>query len=201
MKSIFIILGAIVSCVWLVLAWEINRYAGLDETRPADAAIVLGAGVWRGQPSPVFRERIKQGVSLYEQGVVTHLIFTGGVGNRDTLSEAAVGRQYAIEQGVPAGVILVEGTSTSTIENLQNAQGVAAENRLDTFLLVSTPFHMKRAMQIAADLEMTAYTAPTRTIQWISPLTKGRALIQETVSYTRYMLFTRSEVVGNENES
>ena len=196
MKSILITLGLVIGCGWVALAWEINRYAQLDETRPADAAIVLGAGVWRGQPSPVFRERINQGISLYEQGLVTHLIFTGGVGNRDTQSEAAVGKQYAIEQGVPAEAILIEQTSTSTIENLQNAQQVASENNLQTFLLVSTPFHMKRAVQIATDLEMEAYTAPTRTIQWISPLTKGRSLIQETISYTRYMLFTRSDVVG-----
>ena len=195
MKKFLLILLSLLSIPWAILAWEINRYAQLDEAQPADAAIVLGAGVWRGRPSPVFRERINHGILLYEQGAVSYLIFTGGVGNRDTLSEAAVARQYALDRGVPAEAILVEETSTSTIENLQNAQAVAAEQGLNTFLLTSTPFHMKRAMQIAADLNMHAYTSPTRTIQWISPLTKTRALIQETISYTRYLLFLRADVI------
>ncbi len=194
MKRIILIVGLVFTIPVILQAWEISRFAQLDESRPADAAIVLGAGVWRGRPSPVFRERINHAILLYEQGLVDYLVFTGGIGNRDTESEAAVARDYAIDNGVPAEAILIEESSTSTIENLQNAQTVATENNLNTFLLVSTPFHMKRAILISQDLGMEAYTSPTRTIQWISPLTKGRALLQETISYWRFLFFTRNDI-------
>jgi hypothetical protein len=42
------------------VAFEVYSFSELYEARPADAAIVLGAAVFRDTPSPVFRERINQ---------------------------------------------------------------------------------------------------------------------------------------------
>lgn len=176
------------TAVFGYLAYDINQFAAQDETRTADAAIVLGAGVWRGRPSPIFRERINHAIKLYREGYVNHLIFTGGVGFRDGISEGEVGRLYAIENGVPPEAIFYESTSTSTIENLTNAQQVAQAHGLDSFLIVSTSYHMRRALLIADDLGMEAYNSPTRSIRWISERTKTFALVQETVSYARYLI-------------
>jgi uncharacterized SAM-binding protein YcdF (DUF218 family) len=82
----------------------------------------------------------------------------------------------------------VEITSVNTAENLYNARRVAAEHDLHTFLLVSTPFHMKRAMALADDLEMEAYTSPTRTTRWISDRTKRRAYWREVAGYLAYLV-------------
>lgn len=159
-----------------------------DETRPADAAIVLGAAVWGERPSPVFRERINHGIQLYQSGTVQTLIFTGGVGNRDELAEAEVGRNYAIARGVALVDILIETSSTSTYENLGNAQAVALENGLASFLIVSTPNHMRRALSVATDLNMEAYSSPTRTIRWISRATRTFSYVREVVAYSAYLL-------------
>ena len=159
-----------------------------DETRPADAAIVLGAAVWGERPSPVFRERINHGIQLYHSGTVQTLIFTGGVGNRDELAEAEVGRNYAVARGVNPADILLETNSTSTYENLRNAQAVALDNDLETFLIVSTPNHMRRALSVAADLHMEAYSSPTRTIRWINNATRTFSFVREVVAYSVYLL-------------
>ncbi len=180
----------------LVLAILLGWYAATtvflfslkDETRPADAAIVLGAAVWGERPSPVFRERINHGVLLYQTGLIEKLIFTGGVGNRDELAEAEVGRNYAIAQGVNPADILVETSSTSTYENLHNAQMLAQQNGLETFLVVSTPNHMRRALAVAADLQMEAYSSPTRSIRWISSATRTFSYLREVVAYSVYLL-------------
>lgn len=165
---------------------QVYAYAQRDETRPADAAIVLGAAVFGTRPSPVLRERLNHAIALYEAGTVQYLIFTGGQGDPDEATEADVAAAYALAQGVPLAAILRETTSTNTLENLTNARQIAAANGLETFLIVSTPFHMKRAMAIAADLEMEAYSSPTRSIQWISWRTKLRAFLQEVGSYLFY---------------
>lgn len=159
-----------------------------DETRPADAAIVLGAAVVRDRPSAVFRERINHAIQLYQTGMVNRLIFTGGVGNRDELAEAEVGRNYAIARGVDPADILLEVTSTSTYENLGNAQMVAQQNELETFLIVSTPNHMRRALAIAGDLHMEAYSSPTRSIRWINNVTRTYSYLREVVAYSVYLL-------------
>ncbi|MCA9932223.1 MAG: YdcF family protein [Anaerolineales bacterium] len=170
-------------------AVSVYTFAQKDETRPADAAIVLGAAVFGNRPSPVLRERINHAITLYEQGIVSTIIFTGGVGYRDTLSEARVSANYAIAQGIPTDAILLEDQSTSTRENLINVQSIAADHNLHSFLIVSTPFHMKRALSLADDLNMTAYSSPTRTTRWINRQTKFRSYLREVAAYQLYLLF------------
>ena len=180
----------------LALAVLLGWYAAMtvflfslkDETRPADAAIVLGAAVWGDRPSPVFRERINHAIQLYHDGTVPALIFTGGVGNRDELAEAEVGRNYAIARGVDPADILLETTSTSTYENLRNARLVAQQHRLETFLIVSTPNHMRRALAVADDLHMEAYSSPTRSIRWINSATRTFSYMREAVAFSVYLL-------------
>ncbi|MCB8979450.1 MAG: YdcF family protein [Ardenticatenaceae bacterium] len=176
----------------LLLGWyaatTIFLFSLRDETRPADAAIVLGAAVWGERPSPVFRERINHAIQLYHEGTVPTLIFTGGVGNQDKRAEAEVGRDYAIARGVDPADILLENTSTSTYENLRNAQEVARQNGLETFLIVSTPNHMRRALALADDLHMEAYSSPTRSIRWISNVTRTYSFVREVVAFSVYLL-------------
>ena len=172
----------------LICTIQVLAYAQKDETRPADAAIVLGAAAYGDRPSPIFRERINHAISLYHQGTVHTLIFTGGRNPNDPLSEAEVARNYALAQGVPAHAILIETTSTNTQENLRNAQEVAAAHNLHTFLIVSTPYHQKRALSLAADLGLEAYSSPTRTTRWISWLSRGRNYLREVVAYMGYVV-------------
>jgi uncharacterized SAM-binding protein YcdF (DUF218 family) len=188
LKRSFWILSGGTAVFILAVALEVYRYSQLDEVRPADAAIVLGAAVFRDRPSPVLRERINHAIWLYENGYVETIIFTGGVGWNDSRSEAEVARQYALSQGVPAAATLVESSSISTIENLVNAQQVASENNLHSFLIVSTPYHMKRAMAIAEELDMEAYSSPTRTTRWINQATKSRAYMREVAGYLAYLV-------------
>ncbi len=159
-----------------------------DETRSADAAVVLGAAVWRDRPSPVFRERINHAIQLYHDGTVPTLIFTGGVGNRDELAESEVARNYAIARGVDPADILIETSSTSTYENLQYAQLVAQQNGVETFLIVSTPNHMRRALVVADRLGMEAYSSPTRSIRWINSATRTYSYVREVVAFSVYLL-------------
>ena len=173
---------------WRVAQRQIVDFAAVDEAQPADAAVVLGAAVIRGRPSSVLRARIDHAIQLYEAGLVNTIIFTGGVGNNDQVSEAAVARQYAVSRGIPQSATLIEEESTNTIENLRNAQAVGRENQIETYLIVSTPYHMARATWIARDLEMEAYSSPTRTIRWRSDQTKQAALTQETISYLLHIV-------------
>ena len=80
--------------------FQIAFYASVRDDGPADAAIVLGAAVWEDAPSPVFAARLDHAITLYHQGRVHALIFTGGVGEGDILAESEVARTYALAQGV-----------------------------------------------------------------------------------------------------
>lgn len=175
-----------VPLIWM--AWDIYCYSQTLEVVSADVAVVLGAGTFGDQPSPVLRERVHHAIWLYEQGYVDTIIFTGGKGETAVNSEAFIASQYAQAQGIPPESILLEEESTDTQENLYFAKMLMQQYELETALIISTPFHMKRAMSITHDLGLEAYSSPTQTIQWINGFTKSRAFVQEVGSYLLYLL-------------
>ena len=169
-------------------AWYIGRYAWQDETRQADAAIVLGAAVWNQKPSPVLEERLRHGVELYKKGIVKKLIFTGGYGKGDLLAESEAARDYATAEGVPLQDILIETLSRSTQENMTQASQIMRDSQLGTCLIVSDPLHMRRAMRMMKDLGISCYTSPTGTSAYQSWLAKAVFLTREVVFFTGYLL-------------
>lgn len=179
------LLAAILICI-LGTALSIVSYSEKDETRPADAAVVLGASVYDNSPSPVFCERIDHAVDLYNNGFVKAIIMTGGVGEGNIRSEADIAREYAEQQGIPAEAILKEEDSSITAENLENAGKVMSEQGFNTALIVSDPLHMKRAMLYAKDLGMDAYSSPTLTTLYRSWRTKLPFLMREEFYYLGY---------------
>jgi len=168
-------------------AGQIYAYSKESTAQSGDAAIVLGAAVWGSEPSPVFRERINHAVQLYHNRQVARIIFTGGQGDPGEPAEAVVGRQYAIEQGIPAADTWIETRSWTTRQNLIYARQVARAHGMDTFLLVSDPLHMRRATLIARDLGMDVQPSPTPTTMYRSWASKIRMLVRETRMYLWYL--------------
>lgn len=134
-----------------------------DEERPADAIVVMGAAQYNGRPSPVFAARLDHAVSLYLAGVAPRLVVTGGMAEGDRTTEAAVGRAFAINLGVPAENILMEDQSRTTLESIRGVSDVLDANGAQTAIFVSDRPHMLRVLRMAADEGITAWGSPTRT--------------------------------------
>lgn len=185
--GIILLSAAVLTLICIIsVGISISSYAKTDETQKADAAIILGAAVEDGAPTPVFRERINHGISLYLDGYVEYLIFTGGIGEGDSISEAQAGKNYALSMGIPEDAILIEEYSHITEENMKNAKIIMDEHGLQTALIVSDPLHMKRAMLMAKDYSITAYSSPTKTTMYQSTKTKLPFLAREIVMYIGY---------------
>lgn len=184
----FIIAPALLFVV--LVAVRIYTYGNNVNDLEGDAAIVLGAAVWSEEVSPVFRERINHAISLYRKGKVRKIIFTGGQGNKDELTEAAAARRYAIENGIPGRDILVEQTSHTTYENVVNAKRVADANGLKRVLIVSDPMHMKRAVTMATDVGLEAYPSPTPTTRYQGWRSRMGSLAHETYYYLGYLAWS-----------
>lgn len=156
--------------IGILLLWYavtgIFLYSHRSDDVQVDAAVVLGAAAYGSRPSPLFRARIDHAVDLYLAGDVEYLIFTGGVGNRSQFSEAAVARNYAMRFGVPASDILLEETSSNTRENFARVRPILDANNIEDVIIVSTPFHMRRAMFLANQNDIDAYASPTYTTPW-----------------------------------
>lgn len=154
----------------------------------ADAAVVLGAALYRGTPSPVLAARIDHGVRLLTSGRVQWLILTGGAGTGQSTSEAAASARYARTHGAPPSRLLLETRSHSTPQNLCFAQAVGTQHGVRTYLVVSDPLHLKRAMTIAARIGMSATPSATPTTRYMSVSSKLPFLLREAFFLVRYTL-------------
>ena len=155
---------------WLISLALVVIWANRDTQRPAHAIVVLGAAQYDGKPSPVLRARVDHAIALWRRGLAPVLLMTGGTGEGDTTSEAAVERRYAISNGVPASAILVEDQSRSTAESLRNVAAMLGKDAR-AVILVSDPFHMLRLSILARRFGLQPRTSPTRT----SPISANRA--------------------------
>ncbi|MDX8346150.1 YdcF family protein [Rossellomorea sp. YZS02] len=153
-----------------------------------DVAVVLGAAVWDEEPSPVLRERINHAIWLYENRYVDKIIFTGGRGDGNQLAESEVARDYAIDHRVDHNDILIETKSEITEENLKYAYEVAAEHNLNTFTIVSDPMHMKRAILMAKNIGMEAYSSPTQSSVYKTLETKVPFFLRELFFFAGYII-------------
>jgi uncharacterized SAM-binding protein YcdF (DUF218 family) len=176
--------------IWLLyLAISVFTFAASDLTEKADVAIVLGAAVVDNVPSPVFEERIKHAISLYQAGNVSKLIFTGGYGENKQFAESLVARDYALQQGIAAEAIMTETESHTTRQNLQQAQALLKRENISRSVIVSDPLHMKRAMMIADDIGLRATPSATPSSRYQSLKTKIPFVLREIYFFHHYLLF------------
>lgn len=180
------VLAAIILLYIAANAASICAFSAQDQTRQADVAIVLGAAVWEGRVSPVYAARLDHAVALYRADYVKALVVTGGVGEGSDTPDAWAAQEYAVAQGVPVEDVFVEDTSTITQENLANAKSIMDTRGYDTALIVSDPLHMRRAMLLARDVGLTAYSSPTTSSRYVTWQTKLPFLARETFFYIGY---------------
>lgn len=163
----------------LYLAADVLLQSARSDPAPADAAIVLGAAVADVTPTPVFEERLRHAVDLYQTGQVKLLVMTGGRGPGDSLAESEAGRGWAVAHGVPNEAIVVETQSQTTEQNFAYALPLLTERGIGRVLVVSDPLHMRRAMRLAAAFGLDAHPSPTPTSRYQSLATQVPMLARE----------------------
>jgi uncharacterized SAM-binding protein YcdF (DUF218 family) len=155
--------------VTLGQVWQSSR---LNQARPVQAIVVLGAAQYNGTPSPDLRARLDHAYSLWSRHLSTTVVVTGGREPGDPYTEAGTGADYLAGKGVPQADILREVSGRDSWQSLAAASNFLKQRHILEVLLVSDPFHDKRISLMADELGLTPYVSPTRT----SPI-KGSAVI------------------------
>jgi uncharacterized SAM-binding protein YcdF (DUF218 family) len=179
-----LLLGAI----WCRWVWvEVERYAVLDQTAPADAIVVFGAAEYDGRPSPVFRARLEHARTLFERGIAPLILTLGGSETGDAHSEGEVGRDYLIGGGVPDSAIIAETHSRNTSESARRTAVIARANNLRRLVIVSDGTHMFRIHAICAANGLNVLTSP-RPHGLESAQQDSDAIWHEILTYTLWKL-------------
>src|SRR5580765_5202656 len=88
--------GIVILCAAFLLttvmstAREIRRQSTVEDVRPADVIVVLGAAEYRGRPSPVLEARLNHALFLYLRSLAPRILTTGGAGGDPVFTEAEV---------------------------------------------------------------------------------------------------------------
>ena len=182
--------AALFGAYFSVVYYQVRQHAYLDEARPADAIVVLGAAQYRGRPSPVLQARLDHALGLYRQQLAPRIITTGGHGIGARFAEGDVSREYLSRRGVPAEFITAETEGQSTMQSAAAVAEIMDRMQLRSCIVVSDGYHIHRIKKMLEARGVTVYGSP-RTPGGDSSWTRAKYYAREALGYILWRLGIR----------
>jgi uncharacterized SAM-binding protein YcdF (DUF218 family) len=123
--------------------------------------------------------RLIEGIRLYQYCKTAKLIVSGGRG-ADEISDADLMSELAVQLGVDKGDIILESNSVNTYHEAILLRGLLKKNK---FFLVTSAYHMPRAMALFESLGMKPIAAPTG--YYVKHNDKGTSVIPDGKNLTK----------------
>ena len=156
--------GLIIGASLLALVVRAETLAVRGEARAASALIVPGARVKPdGTLSTTLHYRLNSALALYRAGYAPLVVVCGGRGDDEPCTEADAMAAYLIEHGVPESAIVREDTSRDTRRNMENAHVLLSAQGVSDVLVVTSDYHLARALYLARQAGFTAAGSASRT--------------------------------------
>ena len=172
--------GALIGMIW----WRENH---IPQTDSYDAIVVLGAQVKAdGSLSVQLQWRLDAAWEAWQKHPCL-IVTCGGQGSDEPAPEGTVMRDYLMSKGVPEEQVCADTVSENTRQNLRNARALLeaqGDGEARTVLIVTSDYHLPRAMALAEDegLRATGLGSPTKPEYWL----KNHA--REAISWVKYWL-------------
>ena len=157
----------------------------------ADAAVVLGAAVWRGnnlgeRPSPTLNERLLVAHELLSKKSVPRIVVTGGSAPGEQ-AEASVAKKELVRQGVDPARIVTEAKSHSTLDQvIYLREELTKKQNWERFVVISDHYHLARVGEMCKFNGVEAIAAPSRIEQPFLDLAWYR--VRESMALLAYWL-------------
>lgn len=149
-----------------------SQYApiALDQVPREDAIVVLG-GYLRTptQAHPIAEmeepvDRLWMAARLFHAGKAPLVLVTGGsvqLLGQSRVPEALVAKDLLIQWGVPRDAIVIEERSQNTRQNAEFSAPILAQKSAKRLILVTSAYHMPRAVAIFRHLHLDVTPFPT----------------------------------------
>ncbi len=143
---------ALLPATWLYVSTADRLRTTADAPR-AEVAVVFGAGLWNGEPSPYLAHRLDAAAKLYRAGRVEVLLVTGDNSRKD-YDEPDAMRAYLTRHGVPDRRIVSDYAGFDTWDSCVRAKKIFG---VDRAVLVSQGFHIRRAVALCRAAGVDSY--------------------------------------------
>ncbi len=127
-------------------------YTDASKVPNADAALILGASVVRGQPSRVLASRAQSAIRLYKDGKVQKILVTGD--SSANYNEVLPVRLYLLAAGIPDKDVVLDRSGFDTYSSMYRARNVYMARSI---IIVTQDFHLPRAVYLARIFGINAY--------------------------------------------
>ncbi|MEU9246468.1 ElyC/SanA/YdcF family protein [Streptomyces sp. NPDC048385] len=143
---------ALLPATWLYISTA-GRLRTLADVPRTDVAVVFGAGLWDGEPSPYLANRLNAAATLYKEGRVRVVLVTGD-NSREDYDEPDAMRTYLTEHGVPARRVVSDYAGFDTWDSCVRAKKIFGVHRA---VLISQEFHIRRAVALCEAAGVASY--------------------------------------------
>ncbi|MGW3955628.1 SanA/YdcF family protein [Streptomyces sp. NPDC004752] len=151
--------GVVAGCVlalspatWLHLSTA-DRLRSTADVPRAEVAVVFGAGLWNGEPSPYLAHRLDAATRLYRAGRIEVVLVTGD-NSRADYDEPDAMRAYLTRHGVPDDRIVSDYAGFDTWDSCVRAKKIFG---VDRAVLISQDFHIRRAVALCETAGIDSY--------------------------------------------
>ncbi|MGW0816009.1 SanA/YdcF family protein [Streptomyces viridiviolaceus] len=143
---------ALLPATWMHLVTGDRLRTTADVPR-TEVAVVFGAGLWDGEPSPYLAHRLDAAAELYRAGRIEVVLVTGD-NSREEYDEPDAMRAYLVRHGVPDGRIVSDYAGFDTWDSCVRAKKIFG---VDRAVLISQGFHIRRAVALCQEAGVTSY--------------------------------------------
>jgi uncharacterized SAM-binding protein YcdF (DUF218 family) len=159
--------------------------------RNGDVIVVLGAAQLDGRPGEVLQARLDEAKRIYDLGLAPRIITVGAGAPGDRTTEAASGKYWLTTNGVKSKNVTALEVGRDTWVSTENYVKFMKLKKMKDVIIVTDPFHCRRAMTMANDLGVVATCSPVQTGPNSLDNSGKRYLIRETGAYLAYVSLGR----------
>ncbi|MZD05451.1 hypothetical protein GTW43_10200 [Streptomyces sp. SID5785] len=143
---------ALLPATWLFVEVG-DRVRDAADVPRTDVAVVFGAGLWDGEPSPYLAHRLDAAADMYRAGRIRAVLVTGD-NSREEYDEPDAMRAYLTRHGVPGRAVVSDYAGFDTWDSCVRARKVFGVHRA---VLVSQRFHIRRAVALCEAAGVSSY--------------------------------------------
>jgi vancomycin permeability regulator SanA len=194
----FKIIRRVIAAVLLVIisvplyAVAVTWYAANNPLiRNGDVIVVLGAAQLDGRPGEVLQARLDEAKRIYDLGLAPRIITVGAGAPGDRTTEAASGKYWLTTNGIKSKNVTALEVGRDTWVSTENYVKFMKLKEMKDVIIVTDPFHCRRAMTMANDLGVTATCSPVQTGPNSLENSGKRYLVREAGAYLSYVSLGR----------
>lgn len=164
-----------------------------SELKNVDCILILGAGIWDDEPSPMLKDRLDKGIELYKNNVSGKLLMSG-----DHVSEGHdevnVMKKYAINNNINSSDVFMDHAGISTYDSIYRLKEIFGVKKV---VIVTQKYHLYRAIFIARSLGIEAYGVSAEDIHYNGQaLREVREILARDKDFVKSLLKVKSKYSG-----